>query len=96
MNDRRRRPNAFDALARTGQIWDDSAAPAVNSPASPIPELTIQMMLKQFGIERADPTGIDKAAMSDAIRTYQRQRGLPVTGKASVELLGYMIVKSKS
>lgn len=96
LGDRKRRPEAVGALARTGDIWVDSAAPTLNSPAAAVPEKTIQLMLQSLGSKRADPTGKDRAAMADAIRTYQRTKGLPVTGRASIELLGHLMAASKA
>ena len=71
----------------------DSQAPKTGS-ASPVPMTTISNLLENLGYAR-DVSGRQNAATTeDAIRSFESSEGLPVTGEASVPLLGEIIEAS--
>ncbi len=82
---------AVRAVRRAGDVWSGGRAPAGGGPASPIPLGTIDHLLARLGhLDRAD--GQRKARERQAaIAAFQSRAGLPVTGEASLALLGRLI-----
>ena len=71
----------------------DSQAPRTGS-ASPVPMTTISNLLESLGYAEGDMAGQKDAATKAAIRSFESSEGLPVTGEASVPLLGEIIEAS--
>jgi V8-like Glu-specific endopeptidase len=87
-------PGASQAVAaarRGGVTWGRGQAPAEGGPASPVPLRTIDRLLMSLGLLAPSPDA-DPAARRDAISAFQAKAGLPVTGEASVALLGRLIL----
>ena len=81
---------AIAAARRGGAAWSNGHAPANGGPAAPIPQRTIEALLRTLGLLPAAAT--DPAAQKAAISAFQAKAGLPVNGKASVALLGRLIL----
>lgn len=80
---------AVAAARRGGATWGNGRAPVSGSPATPVPRRTIGTLLTTLGFPAPGP-----AAQEAAISAFQAKEGLPVTGKASVSLLGRLILKT--
>jgi len=84
-------PQAVAAARRGGATWGYGQAPAEGGPAAPVPLRTIDRLLMALGL--LAPSGeADPAARDEAISAFQAKAGLPVTGEASVALLGSLIL----
>ena len=81
---------AFRALRRQGPRWGQSRPPSGGGPAAPQPRDSIARLLRHFGYPGAEPAQNPRAARA-AIRKYQKNMGLPVTGRASIALLGHLL-----
>ncbi len=81
---------ALRALRRQGPRWGESRPPRGGGPAAPQPRDTIARLLRHFGYLDAAPVQ-DPRAAGAAIRKYQKNMSLPVTGRASVALLGHLL-----
>lgn len=92
---------AIRAVRRAGRVWSGGRAPDRGSPASALPLHTIDHLLGRLGhlqpvravdgattANAAEPDPAERAA---AIAAFQTQAGLPVTGRASLALLGVLI-----
>ncbi len=82
---------AIQAVRRAGPVWSRGGIPVGGSPASAVPLQTIDHLLYRLGhLARghASRTAKERAA---AITAFQSQAGLPVTGEASLALLGRLI-----
>jgi protease YdgD len=97
---------AIRAVGRAGAPWSAGHTPQPGSLASALPLQTIDRLLDRLQLAEAaraagDPAQRDPAqrpsAQRDptqrtaAIAAFQSQRGLPVTGQASLDLLGSLI-----
>lgn len=82
---------AVAAARRGGATWSYGQAPASGGPAAPIPRRTIDALLTSLGL-LPPATANDPAAQKAAISAFQAKAGLPVNGKASVALLGRLIL----
>ncbi len=76
--------------------WPNGRTPQQGSPASALPLQTIDRLLDRLQhAESARPTGAavqsDPARRGAAIAAFQSRHGLPVTGQASLGLLGSLI-----
>lgn len=71
----------------------DSQAPKTGS-ASPVPMTTISNLLENLGYARGVSGRRNTATTEAAIRSFESSEGLPVTGEASVPLLGEIIEAS--
>jgi hypothetical protein len=80
----------FRALRRWGPRWGESRPPRGGGPAAPQPRDTVARLLQHFGYLDAVALRNPRAAAA-AIRRYQKNMGLPVTGRASVGLLGHLL-----
>lgn len=82
---------AVRAIRAAGPVWRRGHAPTNGSPAAAIPIQTIDHMLGRLGHLRSatqpPPTSMRRAA----IRSFEAKAGLPVTGRASVDLLTRLI-----
>ncbi len=67
-----------------------SRPPTGGGPAKARPRATVARLLRHFEYLEPSAEG-DDPARAAAIRTYQRNMGLPVTGAASVGLLGHLL-----
>ena len=84
-------PQAVAAARRGGATWGRGQAPAEGGSAAPVPLRTIDRMLLTLGLLAASQDA-DPAARREAISAFQAKAGLPVTGEASVALLGRLIL----
>ena len=84
----------FKALARRGSIWGESRAPTGGGPAGPVPADTMVRLLLDLGyLDHAGPR--DGTVRETAIQNAERDHGLPPTGRASVALLGKLLVAAR-
>ncbi len=89
---------AIRAVGRAGAPWSAGHAPRQGSPASALPLQTIDRLLDRLQhAEPARPAGAPAQRDPDqhgtaqrvaAIAAFQSRHGLPVTGQASLDLLG--------
>jgi V8-like Glu-specific endopeptidase len=87
---------AVRAIGRAGAAWSAGHTPQQGSPANALPLQTIDILLGRLqlaGMARAtsSPAQRDPAQRTAAIAAFQSQRGLPVTGQATLDLLGSLI-----
>jgi len=87
---------AIRAVDRAGAPWSAGRAPGRNSPASALPLQTIDLLLGRLRhgrkVQTAGAASQDDAARRRAaIASFQSRHGLPVTGQASLRLLGSLI-----
>ncbi len=87
---------AVRAVRRAGGAWSAGHAPQQDGPASALPLQTIDQLLDRLQPAQAAPPSSasarrDPAQRTAAIAAFQAQRGLPVTGRASLDLLGFLI-----
>ena len=85
---------AIRAVARAGKPWSGGRAPDPGSAASALPLQTIDRLLDRLGHPGSTPAPRDRAQRGAAIAAYQSRHGLPVTGRASLELLGLLILSA--
>ncbi len=92
---------AIRAVNRAGAPWSAGPAPRKGSPANALPLQTIDRLLDRLQHTRSTrtagassqnaPAERDPTQRGAAIAAFQSQRGLPVTGQASLDLLGSLI-----
>jgi V8-like Glu-specific endopeptidase len=87
---------AIRAVGRAGAPWSAGRAPRQGSPASALPLQTIDRLLDRLqhaepARAAGDPDQHGAAQRDAAIAAFQSQHGLPVTGQASLDLLGSLI-----
>lgn len=90
---------AIRAIGRSvgaGAPWPAGHTPPQGSPASALPLQTIDRLLDRLRHARSAPAAghpapHDPARRGAAIAAFQSRRGLPVTGQASLDLLGSLI-----
>ncbi len=87
---------AVRAVGRESAAWSTGRTPQQGSPASALPLQTIDRLLDRLQFARVVPapdTSVrrDLAQRTAAIVAFQSQRGLPVTGRATFDLLGSLI-----
>ena len=97
---------AVRAVGRAGSAWSAGHTPQQGSPANALPLQTIDVLLDRLqlaGTVRApsspapsspaqsDPAQSDPVQRTAAIAAFQSQRGLTVTGQATLDLLGSLI-----
>ena len=82
---------AVRAVRRAGLVWTDGRAPAGGSLASAVPLKTIDHLLGSLGHLNPESLAAGVNERQVAIATFQSQAGLPVTGEASLALLGRLI-----
>ncbi len=69
----------------------DSQAPKSGAAASPVPEKTISNLLESLGYAQGEAAGPKDQAREAAIKSFESSNGLPVTGEATIPLLGEII-----
>lgn len=69
----------------------ESRAPKSSAMASPVPSGTITNLLESLGYLRSSESTRESQAHKAAIESFESAEGMPVTGKASVALLGKII-----
>ena len=79
------------ALAQVGKVWAPGRAPAVDSPAAPLPQGTIDELLTRLGYLEAN----GEAERDAAIRAFEADRGLTVTGSPSLELMTQLLIAAR-
>jgi V8-like Glu-specific endopeptidase len=82
---------AVRAVRRAGPVWSAGRAPDVDGPASALPLETIDHFLGRLGHLRRSKAQQEPKERAAAIAEFQSQAGLPVTGQASLALLGRLI-----
>lgn len=90
------RGQAIRALRRAGPVWSGGREPEAGSPAAALPLRTIEQLLGRLGHLRpapapTDTVRVDPKLRGTAIAAFQSRSGLPVTGRASLALLGRLI-----
>lgn len=74
-----------------GAPWSAGHRPRQGSPASPLPLQTTDRLLDRLQPARPARATDAPAQRGAAIAAFQSRRGLPVTGLASLDLLGSLI-----
>lgn len=87
---------AIRAVGRAGEPWSAGGTPGQGSAASALPLQTIDRLLDRLQHAKSAraagaPTQRDPAQRGAAIAAFQSRHGLPVTGQASLDLLGSLI-----
>jgi V8-like Glu-specific endopeptidase len=85
---------AIRAVGRAGAVWSAGHTPQQGSPASALPIQTIDRLLDRLATSPRDPSAPtlrDPALRTAAIAEFQFRHGLPVTGRATLDLLGSLI-----
>ena len=82
---------AIRAVGRAGAPWSAGHAPHQGSPASALPLQTIDRLLDRLQPAESARTQHGPVQRGAAIAAFQSRRGLPVTGQASLDLLGSLI-----
>ena len=87
---------AVRAVGRAGAAWSAGHTPQQGGLASALPLQTIDRLLDLLQLNKSTqtpsaPDQRDPAQRTAAIAAFQSQRGLPVTGRASLDLLGSLI-----
>ena len=82
---------AIRAVGRAGAPWSVGHAPRQGSPASALPLQTIDRLLDRLQPAESARTQHGPVQRDAAIAAFQSRRGLPVTGQASLDLLGSLI-----
>jgi V8-like Glu-specific endopeptidase len=82
---------AIQAVRRAGPVWSRGGIPAGGSPASAVPLQTIDHLLGRLGHLARAHTPRKAKEREAAIAAFQSQAGLPVSGEASLALLGRLI-----
>ncbi len=80
---RERNAQAADALRRIGNTWQGGQAPEPGGPAARLPYGTIDQLLARLGYSKE----VNPVQRDAAIRAFQADRGLAVTGQPSLGLL---------
>jgi protease YdgD len=83
-----------DASFRAKMNRGESRAPKAGAGAALVPMDTIAHLLESLGYLEPGSGAAQAPVRSAAIRTFETSRGLPVTGQASVSLLGEIIEAS--
>ncbi len=84
-------PRRFVKAVLNGHALHSAHAPGNNSPASRLPRNSIAGLLKQAGYASGVNGHTDPSDLRAAIMTFEKSRGLPVTGRPSVKLLGLLL-----
>lgn len=80
-------PQAARALRRIGNIWQGGHAPEPGGPAAHLPFGTIDRLLVRLGYAKNGGAG----RRGVAIRAFQEDKGIAVTGQPSLELLTQLL-----
>ncbi len=83
------RAEAVEALRRSGASWGSGRAPEPGGQAARAPTRTVATLLRELGLLDG------RQGHRAAIEAFQAGAGLPVTGKASLGLLGHLIAARK-
>lgn len=79
------------AIAEAGQVWQAGAPPGEGSPARQLPKGTIDQLLTRLGYLST----YGSAARSAAIRAFEADRGLAVTGAPSIALMNHLLIAAR-
>ena len=79
------------AIAEAGQVWRAGALPGEGSPAARLPKGTIDHLLTRLGYLST----YGGAARSKAIRAFEADRGLAVTGAPSLALMNHLLIAAR-
>lgn len=86
---------AIRALRQSGASWGVGRTPAPGGQAAPAPGKTVDILLAELGLMKERSSSHDNPGRRAAIEAFQAKAGLPVTGKASLNLLGHLIAARK-
>ena len=84
-------PQASRALGQAGRVWRSGSLPGSGSPAARLPEGTIDRLLTRLGYlaeGNADARGA-------AIRAFEADQGLAVTGTPSLALMNRLLIAAR-
>jgi hypothetical protein len=81
-------PQARRALERIGRVWQSGRPPDAGSPAARLPQGTIDQLLTRLGYL----TEGSAAGRGAAIRAFEADRGLTVTGAPSLALMNQLLI----
>ena len=84
-------PQARRALERIGRVWQSGRPPGAGSPAARLPQRTIDQLLTRLGYL----TEGSAAGRGAAIRAFEADRGLTVTGAPSLALMNQLLIAAR-
>ena len=88
-------PQARQALAQVGRVWQSGRPPSTGSPAASLPQGTIDQLLAQLGYLTEDGGAATKAQRGAAIRAFEADRGLTLTGTPSLALMNQLLIAAR-
>jgi len=84
-------PQARRALEQIGRVWQSGRPPDAGSPAARLPRGTIDQLLTRLGYL----TEGSAAGRGAAIRAFEADRGLTVTGAPSLALMNQLLIAAR-
>jgi V8-like Glu-specific endopeptidase len=88
-------PQARRALEQIGRVWQSGRPPSTGSPAASLPQGTIDQLLARLGYLTEDGAAAIKARRGAAIRAFEADRGLTVTGAPSLALMNQLLIAAR-
>lgn len=82
-------------LAQAGRVWQAGRPPGAGSPAAPVPQGTIDHLLTRLGYLSAAGAGTSTARRGAAIRAFEADHGLAVTGAPSLALMNHLLIAAR-
>ncbi len=82
---------ASRVLERVGRVWQNGRPPGAGSPAARLPQGTIDHLLTRLGYR----TEGNAAGRGAAIRAFEADRGLTVTGAPSLALMNQLLIAAR-
>lgn len=86
--------SAASAFSRTSARWSKGRPPVAKSEAAMVPVNTIDSLLVNLGYLQGRNARVDEEARALALSRFQVDRGLPKNGRASVAILGNLLLAS--
>jgi len=86
---------AFRHLPRNGATWGAARPPRGNGPASGAPRDTVMRLLLYLGYLEGIDLPANSAPLRAAILRFERDAGLPQTGRPGVALLGHLLAAAQ-
>jgi V8-like Glu-specific endopeptidase len=88
-------PQARRALEQVGRVWQSGRPPSTGSPAASLPQDTIDQLLARLGYLTEDDAAAIKARRGAAIRAFEADRGLTLTGAPSLALMNQLLIAAR-
>ena len=84
-------PQARRVLAQVGRVWQNGRPPNAGSPAARLPRSTIDHLLTRLGYLSTE----NRSLRGAAIRAFEADKGLTVTGTPSIALLNRLLTAAR-